>query len=55
MKNSYRSLPPLVPEQTVRVQDPTTKRWNPGVIQNETPKPRSYNVKTPTGIVRRNR
>ena len=36
-------------------QDPTTKRWNPGVIQNATPEPRSYNVKTPTGTVRRNR
>ena len=55
MKNSYRSLPPLVPEQNVRVQDPTTKRWNPGVIQYATPEPRSYTVKTPTGTVRRNR
>ena len=49
MKNLYRSLPPLVPEQNVRVQDPTTKRWNPGVIQNATPELRSYDVTTPTG------
>jgi transposase InsO family protein len=50
-----RTLPPLIPKQLVRVQDPDTKKWIPGQIENTTSEPRSYVVKTPKGTYRRNR
>ena len=51
-----RDLPPLITGQHVRIQDHTSKRWNPGVVTSKTSEPRSYNVLTPNGnILRRNR
>jgi transposase InsO family protein len=53
--SSTRSLPPLAPDQHVRVQDPRTKHWTPAVIKSSSSEPRSYIVNTPTGTLRRNR
>ena len=50
-----RHLPPLTAEQHVRVQDPITKKWNPGTVEEVLPQPRSYLVNTETGTLRRNR
>ena len=50
-----RNLPPLITGQHVRIQDHTSKRWNPGVVTSKTSESRSYNVLTPNGnILRRN-
>ena len=51
-----RSLPELTPGQSVRVQDPITKRWKPGVVKSKEEEPRSYLVQQPSGsVLRRNR
>lgn len=55
---STKALPPLKPAQGVRVQDHSTGKWLPGVIQGSRPdhEPRSYDVEMPSGnILRRNR
>ena len=46
-----RDLPPLITGQHVRIQDHTSKRWNPGVVTGKTSEPRSYNVLTPNGNI----
>ena len=50
-----RDLPPLITGQHVRIQDHTSKRWNPKVVTSKTSEPRSYNVLTPNeNILRHN-
>ena len=52
-----KSLPPLHPQEHVRVQDPgsKSKSWAPGQITQVLNAPRSYKVQTSSGIYRRNR
>ena len=49
-------LPPLYSGQQIRVQDPTSKRWEPAVVNAKTHDTRSYIVKDKNGkLIRRNR
>ena len=51
-----RSLPRLLPKQLVRLQDPSTKRLSmPGEVLQKAETPNSYVVKTPKGVLRRNK
>ena len=51
-----KPLADLKPGQSVRVQDPITKRWKPATIEAREPEPRSYLVKHENGAIhRRNR
>ena len=51
-----RPLDELNPGNSVRVQDPVTKKWSPGIIKAKEPEPRSYLVQLSNGgIYRRNR
>ena len=50
---SAKDLPPVIPGQDVRIQDPQSGRWTPATVTKSTP--RSYLVQTPSGgILRRN-
>jgi len=49
-------LPPLYPNQQVRVQDQDSHKWIPAVVHSRRSEPRSYNVETTNGrVLRRNR
>ena len=48
-------LPPLCPDESVRVRDPRTKRWEPATVTAVDSNPRSYVVQTADGRYRRNR
>lgn len=51
-----KNLPPLQPNDNVTVYNHVQKLWEPGVIINKHPHPRSYVVKNKSGnLVRRNR
>lgn len=51
-----RPLPDLTPGQSVRIQDPVSKKWHPGIVETKEEEPRSYLIKKPNGaILRRNR
>ena len=51
-----RDLPPLVPGQAVRIQDPVSGQWNPAQVVQRSGEQRSYIIETPNGsILRRNR
>jgi len=52
---SVKALPPLKPQDHVRVQDPCNKMWRPGQVVQKLTAPRSYIVQTRTGTYRRNR
>jgi transposase InsO family protein len=53
--HNVRPLPPLRPEEDVRVQNPVTKTWTPGRVVAACEQPRSYTVQTDKGTYRRNR
>ena len=51
-----KELPRLLPKQLVRVQDTSTKKWSiPGEVLQKAKTPNSYVVKTPKGVLRKNR
>ncbi len=50
-----KQLPPLNVDQSVRIQDPITRKWTPGKVTEILPQPRSYKVDTSAGPLRRNR
>ena len=51
-----RALPELNPGQSVYVQDPSSKRWNPATVKDIASTPRSYIIeKAGGGLLRRNR
>ena len=52
-----KPLPPLLPGQQVRIQDPTTNKWKPAVVEEKLQNlPRTYKIATPAGrVLRRNR
>jgi len=52
---SVKALPPLKPQDHVRVQDPCSKIWHPGQVIQMLSAPRSYVVQTSAGTYRRNR
>ena len=52
---SAKVLPPLAPQQAVRIQDAVTKVWTPARVESPVKHPRSYVVTTGTGLYRRNR
>ena len=54
-KGPTKQLPPLTVDQSVRVQDPISKRWTPGQVTEVLPEPQLYKVNTSTGQLRRNR
>ena len=55
-KTAQQPLHSLFPEDCVRVLNPTTGIWEPGIVQHVADTPRSYLVATDKGgIVRRNR
>ena len=48
-----KELPRLLPKQSVRLQDPSTKKWSiPGEVLQKAETPNSYVVKTPKGVLR---
>ena len=48
-----KELPRLLPKQSVRLQDPSTKKWSiPGEVPQKAETPNSYVVKTPKGVLR---
>ena len=50
-----KELPRLLPKQSVRLQDPSTKKWSiPGEVLQKAETPNSYVVKTPKCVLRRN-
>ena len=49
-KNEQFSLHDLCLEQSVMMQDPTTKRWSPAVINRLCKEQRSYQVTTKEGV-----
>ena len=50
-----KELPQLLPNQLVRLQDPSNKKWSiPGEVIQKAETPNSYVVKTPKGVLRRN-
>ena len=55
-KTAQQPLHPLFPEDRVRVLDPATSTWKPGIVQGVASTPRSYLVNTERGgTLRRNR
>ena len=51
-----KELPQLLPTQPVRLQDPLTKKWSiSGEVLPRAETPHSYLVKTPNGVLRKNR
>ena len=51
-----KPLPALQPAQSVSVRNPSTGKWTPATIKEKiSDTPRSYQVSTPTGELRRNR
>ena len=51
-----RTLPCLSKGQYVRIQDPVTKKWKPGIVVCQRKEPRSYDIQQESGVVvRRNR
>ncbi len=52
-KHAGATLPPLYIGQKVLVQDTDSKKWEPGTITMVCKEPRSYEVSTPNGSVRR--
>ena len=52
-KNEYLPSHDLCLEQSVMMQDPTTKRWSPAVITKLCKEPRSYQVTTKEGVTYR--
>ena len=55
-RHGVRALPELQPGDAVRVKPDQQKEWKtPGVVIAKSSVPRSYVVKTPQSIVRRNR
>ncbi len=51
-----RDLPPLYPDQPIRVQDQKSKKWVPATVSRVRPEPRSYDVRMQNGTtLRRNR
>ena len=48
-----RDLPSLIKGQHVRIQDHSSKLWNPREVTSKTSEPWSYNVLTPNGNVLR--
>ncbi len=51
-----RDLPPLYPEQQIRVLDQKSKKWVPATVSRVRPEPRSYDIVTRDGVtLRRNR
>ena len=54
-KTAQQPLHPLFPEYRVRVLDPATSTWKPGIVQGVASTPRSYLVNTERGgMLRRN-
>ena len=53
--HSVKEVPPLRPQEYVRVQDPHSKKWVPGQVTEVLSAPRSYRVETSSGSNRRNR
>ena len=46
-----RRPPRLLPKQSVRLQDPSNKKWSiPGEVLQKAETPNSYVVKTPKGV-----
>lgn len=55
-RRGARTLPPLDVGQSVLLRTEGEKRWNkPGIVQESDTQNRTYLVKTPRGVVRRNR
>jgi len=50
-----KDLPPLMKGQHVTYQAKPDGKWIPSTVVDKSPEPRSYIIKTPTGITRRNR
>ena len=52
-----KTLPPLSTNEHVTVQNPVSKRWEPAIITNKSPSPRSYIIErtNTAGDLRRNR
>ena len=51
-----KPLPALQPGQSVSVRNPSTGKWSPATIKEKiSDTPKSYQVNTPTGELRRNR
>ena len=51
-----KELPRLLPKLLIRLQDHSTKKWPiPGEVLQKAETPNSYVVKTPKGVLRRNR
>ena len=50
-----KELPIILPKQLVMLQDPSSKKWSiPGEVFQKAETPKSYVVKTPKGVLRRN-
>ena len=54
--STSRPLPPLSTHEPVRVLNPRNHTWEPGIVKDTTPHPRSYMVAMENGsVLRRNR